>query len=171
MGKVFMDALSRAGAAVRHEQRPGDIGLIIAMHGELYAREHGYGLDFEGYVAKTFSAYGWPLGPRERLWLLEKGNMLGGSIAIVKASESAAQLRWLLLAPALRGYGLGRGLVDDALDFCRESGYRSVLLWTEASLVTATRLYRQAGFTLTEWKTGLTWGAERTEERYDLRLD
>jgi GNAT superfamily N-acetyltransferase len=170
MGKVFMEALSRAGAVLRHEQRPGDIGRIIGMHGELYAREHGYGLDFEGYVAKTFSAYPWPLGPRERLWLLERGSELGGSIAIVKASESAAQLRWLLLSPALRGFGLGRCLVEDAVAFCRESRYASVLLWTEASLTTATRLYRQAGFVLTEQKTGLTWGARRTEERYDLRL-
>ena len=44
------------------------------------------------------------------------------------------------------------------------------MLWTEASLTTATRLYRQCGFSLTEQKTGMTWGAERTEERYDLSL-
>jgi GNAT superfamily N-acetyltransferase len=104
------------------------------------------------------------------MWMLEKEGVLGGCIAIVKASETEAQLRWLLLAPELRGYGLGRCLVEEAVVFCRSSGYRAVTLWTEASLTTATRLYRQCGFTLREQKKGMTWGAERTEERYDLSL-
>jgi GNAT superfamily N-acetyltransferase len=170
MGKDFMEALSKAGASVRHDVRPGDMGSIIGLHGQLYCREHGYSLDFEGYVAKTFTRCGWPLGARERIWVVEKEGALVGCIAIVKASETEAQLRWLLLAPGVRGGGLGRCLVEEAVAFCRSSGYRAVLLWTEASLTTATRLYRRAGFILTEKKTGMTWGAERTEERYDLSL-
>ena len=171
MGKDFGEALSKAGASIRHDVRPGDIGDIISMHGQLYTREHGYSLDFEAYVAKTFSAYPWPLGTRERLWIVEKNGALSGSIAIVRASETEAQLRWLLLSPELRGFGLGTCLVEEAIAFSRSSGYRAVLLWTEASLTTATRLYRQAGFTLTQTRTGMTWGAQRTEERYDLSLD
>ena len=163
-------AFAAAGAAVRHEQRPGDIGEIIRLHGILYAREHGYSLDFEAYVAKTFAGYAWPLSARERLWIVETANGLRGSIAIVLASDTEAQLRWLLLHPELRGHGLGKRLVDEALAFCRASGYRSVLLWTEASLTTATTLYRRAGFTLSEEKTGTIWGAVRTEERYELRF-
>jgi GNAT superfamily N-acetyltransferase len=173
VGTSMAEALRRAGATLRHEQRPGDVGEMIRMHGVLYAREHGYSLDFEGYVAKTFSTYAWPLGPRERLWLVEKDGVLAGSIAIVKAAEdpgARAQLRWLLLVPGVRGFGLGRCLVEEAVAFCRSAGYRSVLLWTEASLTTATTLYRRAGFALTEQKTGVVWGKERTEERYDLSL-
>jgi GNAT superfamily N-acetyltransferase len=163
-------ALSAAGAAVRFEQRPGDIGAIIRLHGLLYCVEHGYGLDFEGYVAKTFAGYAWPLSKRERLWLVEKSGDLHGCIAIVKASETTAQLRWLLLLADLRGHGLGRALVSDALAFCRENGYVSVTLWTEGSLTAATTLYRSFGFVRTETRTSEIWGAERTEERYDLNL-
>jgi len=105
-------AFAAAGAAVRHEQRPGDIGEIIRLHGILYAREHGYSLDFEAYVAKTFAGYAWPLSARERLWIVETANGLRGSIAIVLASDTEAQLRWLLLHPELRGHGLGKRLVD-----------------------------------------------------------
>jgi GNAT superfamily N-acetyltransferase len=159
-----------AGAAVRHEQRPGDIGEIIRLHGILYAREHGYSLDFEAYVAKTFAGYAWPLSARERLWIVETANGLRGSIAIVRASETEAQLRWFLLHPDVRGHGLGKRLVDEALAFCRECGYATVILWTEGSLTAATTLYRRAGFVRTETKKGTIWGAVRTEERYELRL-
>jgi GNAT superfamily N-acetyltransferase len=163
-------ALSKAGAALRFDQRPGDIGEIIRLHGLLYSSEHGYGLDFEGYVAKTFAGYAWPLSMRERLWLVEKSGELCGSTAIVKTSPTCAQLRWLLLRADLRGHGLGRALVSDALAFCRESGYRSVMLWTEGSLSAATTLYRSFGFERTEARTSVIWGSERTEERYDLPL-
>ncbi|HEY9593990.1 MAG TPA: GNAT family N-acetyltransferase, partial [Spirochaetia bacterium] len=93
-----------------------------------------------------------------------------GSEPAAPAAAGAAQLRWLLLHPSLRGHGLGRALVEEALAFCRASGYASVLLWTEGSLETATTLYRRFGFKRTETKTGGIWGATRTEERYDLSL-
>jgi GNAT superfamily N-acetyltransferase len=166
----LQDILAAAGATLRHEQRPGDIGEIIGLHGALYAREHGYSLDFEAYVAKTFSSYAWPLSTRERLWLVEKDGALRGSVAIVKAAETQAQLRWLLLDAQLRGHGIGRALVEDALRFCREQGYGSVTLWTEGSLTPAKRLYQSAGFVLAEQKQGEVWGALRTEERYTLSL-
>jgi N-acetylglutamate synthase-like GNAT family acetyltransferase len=163
-------ALVAAGATVRFEQRPGDIGAIIRLHGLLYTSEHGYSLDFEGYVAKTFAGYAWPLSARERLWLVEKSGELRGCIAIVKASDTIAQLRWLLLLADLRGRGLGRALVSDALAFCREKGFSSVTLWTEGSLSAATSLYKSFGFVCTEAKTSEIWGTVRTEERYDLQM-
>lgn len=170
MGDRLAQVCAEAGAALRTEERPGDIGDLVKMHGSLYAREHGFSMEFEAYVAGTFSAYAWPLAPRQRLWILERNGVLGGSIAIVAASESQAQLRWLLLAPKLRGRGLGNLLVQEAVSFSRSSGYSSVVLWTVSSLTAATALYRRAGFTLTEQKTHALWGAERTEERYDLDL-
>ena len=162
--------LALAGASLRYETRSGDIGEIIRLHGVLYAEEHGYSLAFESYVAKTFSDYAWPLGARERLWIVEKEGSILGCIAIVQASPSDAQLRWLLLDPRVRGFGLGRGLVADAVDFSRACGYLKVILWTEGSLSAATSLYRNAGFNLTEQKPGFIWGAARVEERYELSL-
>ncbi len=163
-------ALAAAGASLGTEARPGDIDELIRMHGVLYAEEHGYSMEFEAYVAKTFSGYTWPLGNRERRWIVEKAGAVRGSIAIVKASEKEAQLRWLLLHPDLRGHGVGRALVEEAVSFSRENGYSSVIFWTEGSLQAATTLYRRSGFVRTEAKTGEVWGAVRTEERYELRL-
>ncbi len=161
---------AQAGTDLRHDPRPGDIGEMVRMHGVLYAREHGFSSAFEAYVAGTMAAYTWPLSDRERLWILEKEGTMAGTIAIVKGTESAAQLRWLLLRADIRGKGLGRALVEEAVSFSRLSGYSSVFLWTIGSLTTATAVYRRAGFTRTESKTHELWGAERTEERYDLTL-
>lgn len=170
MDDGLVGACADAGVDLRTEARPGDIGEIVRMHGALYAREYGYSMDFEAYVAGTMAAYAWPLAGRERLWLLEKRGALAGSIAIVRASESQAQLRWLLLDASLRGKGLGNLLVQEAVAFSRSSGYASIVLWTVSTLTAATSLYRRAGFTLTEQKTHPLWGAVRTEERYDLAL-
>ncbi len=95
---------------------------------------------------------------------------MAGSIAIVQASEKEAQLRWMLLTPELRGQGLGRFLVQEALEFCQAQRYASVFLWTVSLLTPATRLYQSVGFQLTEQKTHQIWGAELTEQRYDLKL-
>ncbi len=158
------------GVTIRHDFKPGDIGYLTYLHGTLYAKESGWDHTFEAYVAGPLSEFAKHHTSREQIWLLEYDARLAGSIAIVEASRDVAQLRWLLLDAGLRGKGLGRHLVDAALGFCREQQYRSVFLWTEASLVAAAGLYKSVGFRLTEEKTHEFWGSTVTEQRYDLVL-
>jgi N-acetylglutamate synthase-like GNAT family acetyltransferase len=146
------------------------MGEIIRLHGVVYAREQGYGVSFEAYVARTFGERAWPLSEGERIWILERDGELVGSMAIVRASAAQAQLRWLLLRPELRGHGVGRELVARALAFCREAGYASVFLWTEGALTAAASLYRSSGFVRTESTRHVAWGGVRTDERYELEL-
>jgi GNAT superfamily N-acetyltransferase len=61
-------------------------------------------------------------------------------------------------------------LIERAIDFCRDSGYSLVYLWTTSALTAAASLYRSVGFQLTETKTQKLWGAMVTEQRYDLHL-
>jgi N-acetylglutamate synthase-like GNAT family acetyltransferase len=91
-------------------------------------------------------------------------------VAIVKFSEDQAQLRWLLLHPAVRGHGVGKTLVQEAVQFCQDCVYSSVFLWTVSALDAAAKLYQSAGFRLTEEKTHEIWGVILTEQRYDLEL-
>lgn len=170
MSGALARAGHEAGTSIRFELRPGDLGEIVRMHGDLYAREHGFSMGFEAYVAGTLAAYDWPLGGRERLWIVEKAGQMAGTIAIVRGADAAAQLRWLLLRAELRGKGLGQAMVEEAVSFSRLAGYSSIFLWTIGSLTSATSVYRRVGFTLTEKKTHELWGATRTEERYDLSL-
>jgi GNAT superfamily N-acetyltransferase len=72
--------------------------------------------------------------------------------------------------PSVRGQGLGRWLVEEALEFCRIAGYFSVFLWTVKTLTIATKLYQSLGFRAIEEQTHELWGSIVTEVRYDLEL-
>jgi GNAT superfamily N-acetyltransferase len=155
---------------IRHDLRPGDIGYLIYLHGVLYAQEYGWDHTFEGYVAGPLAEFGKFHTDRERIWVVEKDGTVAGSLGIVEAAPERAQLRWFLLHPDLRGRGLGRSLIEQAIQFCRDCHYAQVFLWTTGELRAAARLYRSAGFQLAEEKTHRIWGAVVTEQRYELRL-
>jgi N-acetylglutamate synthase-like GNAT family acetyltransferase len=156
--------------SIRHDLRPGDVGYMTYLHGTLYAPEQGWDHTFDAYVAIPLSEFAKSKSPRERIWIVEKEGRIIGSAAIVKFSEKEAQLRWLLLHPEVRGRGLGRRLVEDALDFCRDVGYSSVFLWTVNTLPIAAQLYQSVGFKQTDELTHELWGSTVTEVRYELAL-
>jgi GNAT superfamily N-acetyltransferase len=156
--------------SIRHNLQPGDVGYITYMHGTLYAREKGWDHTFDAYVAIPLSEFARSQSSRERIWITEKEGRILGSVAIVKFSEGEAQLRWLLLDPSIRGQGIGRRLVGEALDFCREAGYSSVFLWTVNTLMAAINLYQSFGFRKTQEQTHELWGDIVTEVKYELGL-
>ncbi|HWN99288.1 MAG TPA: GNAT family N-acetyltransferase [Blastocatellia bacterium] len=154
----------------RHSLKPGDIGYLIYLHGLLYAAEQGWDHTFEAYVAGPMAEFAKSYGDRERMWIVEKDGMVAGSIAIVEASSDKAQLRWLLLHPHLRGQGIGRMLMKEAIGFCADCHYSLVFLWTVSALNAAAKLYQSFGFKITEENTRELWGALVTEQRYELSL-
>jgi GNAT superfamily N-acetyltransferase len=94
-----------------------------------------------------------------------------GCVAIAAQSETVAQLRWFLVVPAERGQGLGRRLLGQAVEFCKQLKYRSIVLWTVDALTAAAALYREAGFRKVEQIPGRRWGVDVIEERYELHLE
>jgi len=158
------------GIRIRHDLKPGDIGYLTYLHAVLYTEEYGWDHTFETYVAGPLAAFAKSHSDRERIWIVEKDGKIAGSVAIVEVSQQEAQLRCLLLHPELRGQGIGRFLVEEAIDFCRDCGYSSIFLSTVSILTAATNLYRSLGFQVTKEKTHQLWGAVLTEQRYDLKL-
>jgi len=155
---------------VRNDLRPGDLGSIIRQHGVLYSKECGFDVSIEIYVAGPLSVFAGNRGDRQRIWIVEQKDSFLGSAAVAEHSREEAQLRWLLLDPAARGMGIGRRLVEEAVRFARETGYRSIFLWTVHILPMAARIYRDAGFRLTAEKEVFQWGRPLREQRYDLPL-
>jgi GNAT superfamily N-acetyltransferase len=161
---------SQEGVTVRTNLKPGDLGAIVSLHGILYAREYGFDPTFEAYVAGPLAEFVRSATARERLWLAERAGRLLGCIAVVAATPQTAQLRWFLVDPAARGTGLGKRLLGEAVTFCKECGYRNLILWTVSALAAAGHLYRSAGFRKVEEKPGRRWGVAVVEEKYELVL-
>jgi N-acetylglutamate synthase-like GNAT family acetyltransferase len=157
---------------IRNSLKPGDLGSIIRLHGTLYRNEYGLDHTFEGYVAVGMGEFAKALDlTKDFVAIVEDNDEVIGSIFINGLPDQTAKLRWFLLHPKTRGAGLGKRLLTDAMNFCKERKFKSVCLWTIGELTTAAHLYRSVGFTLTEEKTVDMWGGIRKEQRYDLILE
>jgi ribosomal protein S18 acetylase RimI-like enzyme len=156
---------------IRTQLQPGDVGYVIYLHGLLYAREYGLDRTFEGYVAQSFGEFAARYDERKDLIALaELDGRIVGSIVIDGKTDERAMLRYFLVHPDARGRGLGRQLMDQALAFSREHGFKQVFLWTIRELEAAAHLYREAGFVVTREETHEIWGTMRTEVEYELNL-
>lgn len=157
--------------SIRRELRPGDLGAIIAHHGAVYSREHGLDGTFEAHVGASVVAAGergWP-APNEGVWIVEDGRTHLGSLALTDEGDGSAALRWFVLDPALRGHGLGRRLVGEAVELAEGAGYERIGLETFSELAAAAHLYREQGFGLLWTDTAPRWGREELSyQRYEL---
>jgi len=163
--------ITREDITYRHNITPGDIGYIIYLHGFIYGNESNFSNDFEKYVIKTFYDFLEKYSPEnDRIWMAEYNNKIVGCVAIVHQPNEEAQLRWFLLDPAFRGLGIGKKLLTDAVDFCREKKFKNVFLLTTSLQDKALQMYKMMGFELTKSEEVEEWGKVFYEERYDLKL-
>ena len=156
---------------IRREMRPGDPEAIVAMHERLYPAEYDRNELFVAMVAKSVAEAveaGWPDGGG--IWVVERGGEFAGSVALTDEGDGVGSLRWVLLAPELRGAGLGRRLVGEAVERARELGMSRVELYTFSALRTAARIYREAGFRVVNSYERSDWGPTITYQEYVLEL-
>jgi len=162
--------MKKARARLR-PPRPGDMGRVVSLHGELYAKEFGYDADFEALVAEIVAGYvrdfrpGW-----ERCWIAELEGEVVGSVFVVRKSPTVAKLRLLIISPKARGQGLGRRLTRACIHFARRAGYRKMVLWTQSHLAAARGIYEREGFRLTASEPHRSFGKKLVAETWELRL-
>lgn len=158
-------------SATLREPRPGDMGRVVQLHGELYAREFGYDTTFEALVAEIAAAFVRDFDPKkERCWIAEQDGEVVGSVFLVKQSASVAKLRLLILDPRARGQGLGKRLTDACIGFARQAGYRKMVLWTQSHLAAARGIYKAAGFRKIAGERHRSFGKKLVAETWELTL-
>lgn len=160
---------SLADIHIRTELRPGDLGYVAFLHGELYSREYGFSLQFEGYVLTSLNEFLHQYDPlTSRVWICEHQQKIIGFLALMNRGDSA-QLRYFIIDPNYRGIGLGKELMKRFMTFYQEAGYTSCYLLTTDELHSAASLYKRYGFKLVEEKHSSAFGKPLIEQKYELR--
>lgn len=151
---------------------PGALARCIELHARHYAAFVGFGRPFEAVLAAGLADFAGRMDrPCNRFWRVMRQDRVLGTIAIdgEDLGPGIAHLRWFILDAELRGAGLGRALVQQALAFADAAGYGETHLWTFRGLDAARHLYEQAGFVLADEKPGSQWGREVIEQQFIRR--
>ena len=150
---------------IRRGYEPGLIGRVAELHGRYYDAAWGVGAPFEMMMAREFCDFIEDYDPERDIVLSAYVNgIVIGSISILggRAGDPDAQLRFFIVDPLCQGRGAGRALLEGALQWCRDRGYRTVFLWTVDGLPRSRRMYDQAGFHVVErWR----------DDRYSAMLE
>ena len=167
----MVTAQPREQLIIRPLGQPGDLGWAVLAHGEVYAQEYGWDIEFEALVARIVADYAAAHDPaREAAWIAEAGGNRVGCIFCVARDESTAQLRILLVHPSARGLGAGTALVRTCMEFARQAGYARMRLWTNDILADARRVYLAHGFVLTGSEPHHSYGADLVGQTYEADL-
>jgi|SRR5690625_183371 len=147
-----------------------DKDYIINSHYELYNKEYNYDLSFRNFIEGKVEDIIKKTYDNENTWILEIERAKRGSISIRNVSDKVAQLGLFLVEPATRGTGYGTQLVENAIAFCKEKGYQTVILWTNSDHTSARNIYKKQGFQLKQTKIKTLSNKELSEEKWELSV-
>jgi putative acetyltransferase len=126
------------------------------MHIVPFRTSHADG--FRSLVSDTLREFGFapdpefdpdlddPAGTYTALWIAVEDGAVVGSVALRELEPDVLELKRMYLRPEQRGRGLGRRLLEIALDYAREQDAAVVRLDTSERMVAAQRLYEAYGF-------------------------
>ena len=154
------------------EYRPSDRDFLLESHRTVYASEYGYNDRFYEFASKTIEDFlavtKWD---KEAIWIAEADGAPVGSLALIRPepeSPQLGQLRWFLVRPAYRRYGIGRALMEKALEHATAWGCDHIFLWTASNLDNALAFYHRYGFRETQRIEEPDWSDELL---YELKLE
>ena len=106
--------------------RPGVIGRIAQMHAVYYAREWDLGAFLEAKIARDCAGFIDRYDSGADLLLLAlNGEAVAGSIIVdlndptskdVEGGDRGAHIRWFIVDDSIRGAGIGRKMMQRAVD-------------------------------------------------------
>jgi RimJ/RimL family protein N-acetyltransferase len=161
-----------APVSIRRELREGDTAAIVALHDRVYRDEYARNETFVLAVAAAIDravAAGWPRRGGG-VWLVEHDGALAGSLALTAEGDGAGQVRWVVLAPEVRGRGLMRPMLGELLEKARAAAMTRLELDTFSALTAAAHIYRSVGFRVVSARQRDDWGPTITYQHYELLL-
>lgn len=83
---------------------------------------------------------------RGRFFLAVKDGKVVGTVAIREISGNTAKLNRMFVFTQHHGSGVGQSLLDHALDFARQQGFKEIVLNTHPLMKRAHHFYEKNGF-------------------------
>jgi hypothetical protein len=97
--------IEKAGISIDDKWEPGDLGLLIQLHGIQNFQDYGFNATHEAYCAKIPVEFLLnPQRDRSFAWLARRRGEVVGSVLIIERPENEAQLRLLFVAKSVGGF-------------------------------------------------------------------
>ncbi|WP_327035551.1 GNAT family N-acetyltransferase [Micromonospora ureilytica] len=90
--------------------------------------------------------FGAIVDPGGDVLIVRDGPEIVGCVALVRSSDDVFELSKMALTPAVRGKGLGRQLIEAAIERARGLGAGTLFLGSSTKLPNAVHLYETTGF-------------------------
>lgn len=130
---------------IRAVESPEDLAAVRELWRE-YWESFGLSMDFQGF-GRELEGLPVPYGAEGGALLLARDkDELAGTIALRRLDHVSGEVKRLYLRPRFRGQGLGRRLLEAAIERARAFGYHSLYADTLPSMTDALILYPRAGF-------------------------
>jgi ribosomal protein S18 acetylase RimI-like enzyme len=84
--------------------------------------------------------------PGGAIFVIREGDTISGSVMVKVVQEGVGEVKRFQILQEFRGRGAGKALLDSALAFMRERGFKKAVLDTTARSEAAIALFTKAGF-------------------------
>lgn len=111
-----------------------------------YGRSLGDHLCTATLAAEIVALPGPYSAPSGGLWLAQRQCRAVGCVGVTPAAPGVLELRRFFVQPEARGFGIGRALLEAAIQGARTRGAHEMRLETLPDFAAAVRLYRRVGF-------------------------
>ncbi len=150
--------------------RPGCLADIVGLHARYYSKNWGFGLTFETKVASELAEFLQRMDKKKDFFLTAYQNdkaIASISVDVSNGGPMGAHIRWFIVDGDARGSGLGKKMVQRAMDFCHDQNIKNIWLTTFAGLDAARALYEHHGFTLTSESDADQWSGGVREQLFE----
>lgn len=148
--------------------KAGEPSLVVHFYYKLFEEQFAFLPTTEQYflhaMMELFNS------EDNRLWIAEENGKIIGSISVIDQGNEGGQIRLFGTHPTTQGKGVGKALMQTAMNYCKEKDYHRVFLWTIDICSAALHLYEKYGFKCTDTKPNDTWANyHMTEELWEYK--
>src|ERR1700712_3837196 len=108
-----------------------------------YADSIGINLDFQHFNEELDRIKTMYAPPYAGIVLAKEGALIIGCVGVRKITETIGELKRMYIKPGHRNKGIGKSLLEQALELARQCNYQMIKLDTLNHMLAAIRLYKQ----------------------------